>query len=225
MVTNHYLEKYTGKGNLHTNNKRGRRTFGAWLVIAVNDGHMELAEVESDGSQGWNCTAKIPDGLEVSKGQIALVGTDGFNNLGFLMINGVVVKNFDDAAYDQEHRQFVADMRRKDLERLENNRDLWAVRETYLSEPLRERMDYFRKHGEDFELNGWGYELTIAELADYLVASGLEETDEIKASEAYSQCSGNQFDMAKALARMVLNGESLAGTVGGLSPITGKAFY
>lgn len=224
-------------GNLNIYNKHtseGRpRNFKAFIVDSVrsdSDGNFAgCSEIESyDGSRGWSFGFAVPEGLTVEVGDVGVVGIDGFNHIGFIFINRTVVKNFTTEDYEREHQEFLDDWDRRKRETLEANRAVWEARESYLSKPLRERIQHFRENSEDdFDLEGWGYELVIAELADALVASNLEETDEIKAMDAYSECSGNQFEIARALARFLLEqpGRSLAGTVGGLAPLTGKTFY
>ena len=230
-----YLQELAG-GNLNLDAKpRARgRDFRPWIVTEVehtdyNDDtrrYVSLDEVQPDGSRGFSWGIRVPDDLDVKVGDIALLGIDGFNHVGFCLINGTVIRNYDAEDYEREHREMLNRERRRRREFLDANREQWMAVESYLSEQSRARIQYFRDNSTgNFELDGWGYELCIGELTDMLVESNLEETDEIRGSLAYQSCSVNQFDLASALAREVLAGRSIAGTAAGLSPITGNPTY
>lgn len=222
-------------GNLNLNAKPGARgrDFRPWIVTEVehtdyNDDtrrYVTMDEVEPNGDRGYTWGTRVDDDLDVKVGDIALLGIDGFNNVGFCLLNGRVIRNMSAEDYERERREFSERIEREARERLERNREQWEAVESYLSEPVRERIQYFRDNGENFEVDGWGYELTIGELTDLFVDSGLEEDETVKSSLAWSCASGNQVGLARALANEILSGNSIAGTAGGLSPITGKAFY
>ena len=229
------LLKELAGGNLNLDAKPGQgRRFSAWIVTEVerpnynNDTrrYVHLDEVESNGSRGFSWGTRVPDDLDVKVGDIALLGIDGFNHVGFCLINGTVIKNFSAEDYERAHKEMVERHERERLERLERNREEWTAIESYLSEQSRARIQYFRENAEgNFDAEGWAYELVIGELTDLLVDSNLEEDETVKSSMAYQACSGNQFGLARALAREILAGGSIVGTVSGLSPITGKPNY
>lgn len=93
---------------------------------------------------------------------------------------------------------------------------------------LQERLRKFHEEGgiEFIAGGGWGYELAICQLAQVLADNGLNEDDPaLKEIDEKYGCSANQWNVAKALAKAHLEGESLYGTIGGLSVITGDAYY
>lgn len=103
-------------------------------------------------------------------------------------------------------------------------RDLGRV--SALPDWIRVRIDKFREEGgTGFILDGLPYELCIAELAVIYVRNGGEFDEEVRGYDNLHGCSGNQHDLALALARAHLQGQDLYGTVGGLSPITAKPYY
>lgn len=124
-----------------------------------------------------------------------------------------------------DHRRFLDDVRRRDAERFELNRKQWAEQEAALPEWLQARiMQYRNAGGERFLVSGWGYELMICRLAD-LLDRGLEaEADKLACDEGVT---GNQWDCAKALARLrESNGDEVATQLpAGIAPITGSADY
>lgn len=128
-----------------------------------------------------------------------------------------------------EHDAMIAGFRKRDREVLDENREDWARREAALPAWLRDRLQTFREHGgEDFDLQGWGYELTICEIAVILLDHDLDPDGEAVMSYAREHgTSGNQHGFALALARMHVEEPeaSAAGTVSALSPITGDPLY
>jgi hypothetical protein len=129
----------------------------------------------------------------------------------------------------EEHEAFVAKLRADEQAMLDEHRDDWTAREAALPEWLRERLAYFHaKGGRDFELGGWGYELTICEIAVILLAHDLDDdSPEVMAYARANGTSGNQHGMALALARAHLEdpAASMSGTVSALSPISGDPDY
>lgn len=128
-----------------------------------------------------------------------------------------------------EHNAFLEGMRRREVEALEKNREDWARREAKLPEWLRDRLRTFHQRGgEKFDREGWGYELTICEIAVLLLGWGMD--DDAPAVMEYARkygTSGNQHSMAMALARAHREAPDFtaAGTVSALSPLTGSADY
>lgn len=131
---------------------------------------------------------------------------------------------------DREQREAYEASKRAELE---EHREEWTQIEAGLPQWIKARIEFFRtKAGERFEIDGWGYELAIAELAVLYAEHGLptdgaweSEPQEVRDFAERVGTSGNQHGMAKALARMHLAGKDLAGTVSGLSPITGDPYY
>lgn len=137
------------------------------------------------------------------------------------------IVRYSDEDLRQERERMLADIeagRRKDLA---EHREEWAEREAKLSEPLRARLQNFRDQaGERFELDGWGYEVVVSELAELYRDSKLEETTEIDAYADEQGTSGNQHGFAKALARALEEDPAIVRTaISALSPITGEPYY
>lgn len=144
-------------------------------------------------------------------------------------IDGEWVYRQSDEDLAQEHIDMVARHDREREELLEKNRENWTEREAALPEYIRLRLDYFReKAGKNhFEINGWGYELVICELVVLYLESNFTDTDVLMEFSRSHGSSGNQHDIAKALAKYLYEDRSrtLYGTVAGLAPLTGSADY
>lgn len=129
----------------------------------------------------------------------------------------------------REHEEMLEGFRRREREQLDANRNEWQRREDALPAWLRDRLKGFHQSGgENFELQGWGYELTICEIAILLLENDLD--DDAPAVMAYASehgTTGNQHGMAMALARAHRQqpAASMSGTVSALSPLTGNADY
>ena len=208
------LKDYAGDLNIDA---RGGRIFRPFIVSDERTG----TEIVDDGSSGWSFI--LPE--DVPLGEVGVVGVDGFNNIGFIFVNGRVLRNMTAEDYIEQTVKLLEDIDRRRHDLLARNRDDWTARESYLSEELRSRLQYFRDHGESFELEGWGYELVIAELTDYLVASNLEETADIKEYCEHEGCCGNQYDAASWLAREILAGNSIEATPAALAPLGSGVYY
>lgn len=141
--------------------------------------------------------------------------------------NGRWLARHSDQYFEQKHEEFVANMKKREQEALDQHRDEWLKREQALPKWLRDRLATFHERGgEEFELEGWGYELIICELAEMYYHSGGIDTHEISAYADKEGTSGNQHGMAKSLAKAYReDGKPLGNTVAGLAPLTGKPFY
>lgn len=128
-----------------------------------------------------------------------------------------------------EHETFLESMRRREERQLAEHRDDWTRREAALPEWLRERLAYFHaRGGHDFEIGGWGYELTICEITVLLLKHDLDDvSDAVLAYAREHGTSGNQHGMALALAKAHRADPtaSMSGTPSALSPITGDPDY
>jgi hypothetical protein len=84
-------------------------------------------------------------------------------------------------------------------EQLENHRADWEAREAALPKWLQSHMAALRKKGgDDFDLNHWGYQLTIAEMAaDY--ADPDTDADHVTATGHDYATSPRQHAAARAL--------------------------
>ena len=133
-----------------------------------------------------------------------------------------------DAWLDDDHRVTVAGLNAERAARLRDCREVWEAREAALPSWTRSRIEFFRhRAGERFELDGWEYELVVAELAVLYDESGLAESDAVTAYGREHGTSGNQHDIARLLAGARRNDPewSAAGSVSAMSLITGEPFY
>lgn len=166
---------------------------------------------------------------KVKAGDVILMETVNFSHITGICLadGGEWFFHKSDADLDREHEEFVAKMKREHEETLAANRDDWQRRTDALPDWIKERITHFQKTGgHNFEVDGWGYELCIAELAVLYLASEGADDDAVMAYSREHGTSGNQHDFAKALADgHRVHHMQMAGTVGGLTPITGDAYY
>ena len=109
---------------------------------------------------------------------------------------------------------------------LRDNRADWERREAALPYWVRARLLHFHAAaGRGFETDGWGYELTVAELAVMYAENASE--DAVEAYAAEHGTSWNQHQCAQVLAASHRDDPTwtAAGTVSALSPITGDPDY
>lgn len=173
---------------------------------------------------GWTMGSPV-DSEHLSVGQTVVREMFGFNYVG-----GLRLPDTEDWIFHRSDEHFAAeeaDRRekwdREKRERLEENRKDWSEREAALPQWLRDRLERFRAAGgENFELEGWGYELIICELAAVYARNGGVDDDEIDRFGSVNGTSGNQHDCAKALAA---HQDEAALMPAGLSPLTGSADY
>lgn len=135
-----------------------------------------------------------------------------------------------DADLDREHAEWLAKWEAEKTERLAENREDYLRREALLPLSLRRRLDRFHANGgEEFKKDGWGYELTVCELAVLYAESEQTDSDAINDYAREHGTSGNQHDYAKALSRLLTDDpgdeDAVANSVSALSPITGNADY
>lgn len=199
-----------------------RRALDTYTVKELTFGETGSATVLTTDSTGFGVSAATAAFLNV--GREFELETVNFSLITGIRVDGQWVMRKSDQDLDEEHRALVERINRDRAERLEKNRENWQKRQDALPDWIRTRIEGFHQTGgEGFALDGWGYELTICELAVLYLASGLEDDDTIDSFAHQHGTSGNQQDFAKALARH--HDEDLSGTVSALSPITGDADY
>lgn len=135
-----------------------------------------------------------------------------------------------DAALEREHAEMVAGFAAEREASLRANQDDWLRREALLPLSLRRRLDRFHANGgHEFKASGWGYELTVCELAVLYAASEQLDSEAVDEYARKHGTSGNQHDYAKALSRHLTDDPAdedvVANSVSALSPITGDADY
>lgn len=180
------------------------------------------------GDNGWTFA---PPGEHLGRFKPGLTYTLETRNLSVVTgcrIDGEWVWRRSDAWLDDDHRAQIARLDSASAERLRNRREEWEAREAALPAWLRSRIEHFRSvAGERFELDGWAYELAVAELAVLYDEAGLGESDAVTAYGDEHGTSINQHDVARLLAAARRNDPewSAAGSVSAMSPITGEPFY
>jgi hypothetical protein len=110
---------------------------------------------------------------------------------------------------------------REKAERLEKSREDWTAREANLPPKMRERLTFWRKYVRDFDVNVWGYELIVCELAAIIHQDGFD-SPAAKAHMEDQGMSGNQVDCARALARQWPNAEKV---LPALTPLMSSADF
>ena len=147
-----------------------------------------------------------------------------FNDVGgILTMDGRYLMRRSDQYFERQREQHRVEAARRRRELLEANRDDWQARETSLPAWIRGRLERFHNAGGDyFAEEGWGYELTICELAVIYERNGLVDDDEVARFASLHGTSGNQHQCALALAR---NKDQAASLPAGLSPLSGDPDY
>lgn len=135
-----------------------------------------------------------------------------------------------DADLEREHAEMVAGFKKRREDDWLANREDWTRREALLPHPLRRRLERFRANGgHNFETDGWGYELTVCELAVLYAKSGGEDDMAVNDYAKKFGTSGNQHDCAKWLSRSLTSDlgdqDAIANAPSALTPLTGDADY
>ena len=214
------------------------KTYGEnWSARVISEFKIKHLDPHEDGYYslttvgGWGCVVPPAVGdvlLTVTDADLLEQETVQASRITGWRVNGEWIWRSSDqdiiaenAAFHERHQASLRKM-------LEDNQEDWAKREAALPEWLRERITYFHEHGgENFKLNGWGYEVIVAEFAALFfdTAPDFKETDEIKAFDLENGASGHQWDFGKALAKAHYEepDRSLAGTVAAL-PFNGRYY-
>lgn len=136
-----------------------------------------------------------------------------FNDIGGLMKpDGEYLFHRSDEYFTRKHEEWQAKYKRDLEERYEANKDDWLKRTGALPPRYRARLNRFindPENGEKFrkEGMGWGYELTVCELAclyeQHGFGGGTFETEPTQVQDFARKhgTSGNQHDVAKAWAK------------------------
>ena len=180
------------------------------------------------GENGWGFFPPAEYLVRFQPGVAYVLETRNLSVVTGCRIDGEWLWRRSDEWLDDDHRVTVAGLNAEKAERLRDQREDWEAREAKLPAWLRSRIELFRhRAGERFELDGWAYELTVAELAVLYDESGLAESAAVTAYGREHGTSGNQHDIARLLAGARRSDPewSAAGSVSALSPITGEPFY
>lgn len=200
----------------------------------MTDRHIEVHTVREIGENSIEYDSGVGHGLFDEMRGVVEVGdeieleTRGLSLITGVRRDGVWLFRKTDEDLDREHREVIERNQRQREDLLDKMRDEWQARTDALPDWVRVRIDKFAE-SPLFERDGWGYELTVAELA--VMYAELDEPDMYSTTPAIDEyaeregTSGNQHGCAAALAKMHLRGESLAGTVSALTPLTGAPYY
>lgn len=151
--------------------------------------------------------------------------TRGFSQITGVRLDGEWIMRKSDQDLERDHAKFREDWHAKQVANLEKNRASWLERENALPKWIKDRLDTFHERGgEVFEIEGWGYELIIAELAVLYRESNGEDSPSINEYAALHGTSGHQHSTARLLARAA-DDDSLANTVSALRPLGAHPFY
>lgn len=192
------------------------------------------------GSTGWtaHAPAEVFDRLTV--GSPYAIEVRGATLITGWLIDGTWFHRKTDEDLRLDHERYVADSRARRQAELDSTRDDLQARENALPDWIRARLDTFHREGaEDFERDGWSYELAVCELAvlyaDLGPAIAQHDSCTIRDIESpaiteYAHANGttgNMHGMALALAKrhVALPEETMAGTPSALTPLTGSPFY
>ena len=199
------------------------RSLEGFTVTAVQESGEHLTIT---GDHGWTFVRSKADlGREIRVGEELWLETVKLTQITGLKDASGWLFHLSDQDLADQAREFSEDLHRREVVRLEKNRQRYAAWEDGLPDWLKARIRRFRDAGgEKFLLQGWGYELIICRLAD-LFDRGLDTEAEKLASD--EGVSGNQWDCAKALAAgRACHGDGYAAAVpAGLAPLTGSADY
>lgn len=191
------------------------------------------------GTSGWTIGVSEEVAALLKVGDPYIVEERGNMVLGWI-IDGRWYDRKSDEELQAEHDAWKANWEQQKRDSLAQNREAWQKRQDALPEWVRARLENFHQRGGDtFALDGWGYELTIAELAveyealgDVILDKNVfevsdHESEAIKRISREEGTSGNQHSVALALAKAHLKEpeRSMGGTVSALSPISGDQFY
>ncbi|QDP44183.1 hypothetical protein SEA_JUJU_67 [Gordonia phage JuJu] len=197
-----------------------------WYTVKECRDRGDSYEFSTTSSTGF-IRSKADIGAVLAPGDRFALETVNFSHItGLMDSDGVWRFRMTDEDLAAESRRQSEDFDRRKREQLEAHREEWTALEADLPDWIRARLDNFRARAgtERFELEGWGYELAIAQLAVAYFEDNEAEVDRI--AEKYGT-SGNQHDMAKILAKGHREGldDSIANSVSALAPLTGSADY
>jgi hypothetical protein len=195
---------------------------------------LETAAIVTVGDEGWvsvQCQSSSGFSFKPEVEQPQLEAGDQFvlelrggSQVTGVRLRGVWLMHKSDEQLQREHDAFVEKRMIDQRARWVKHRDEWQRREDALPEWVKPRFATFHEHGgEEFEIDGWEYELVVGELAAIYRESGGEDNASIMEYANLHGTSGNQHDFAKALAKT--EDASVAETIAALTPLGAHPFY
>lgn len=179
-------------------------------------------------STGWGCYAPENVAPLLSDGKEFFIEYYGFNTISGWLIDGTWYNHKSDEDFARDMEDLRRTFHNEKVWDLETHREDWKKRTDALPDWIRARIEHFKEvAGPKFDLDGWGYELVVAEMAVMFDENGLEEPENFSEYSIANGVSGNQYDMAKALAKLKSQQPEFdfGNTVSALSPLTGSADY
>lgn len=196
------------------------------LEVAVVQGVIihERGIVQLDcGTFGFNFTPDKGKPIPVVGDEI-VVETKGMSMVTGVCLNDDWIMHKSDADLEADRLKFIEDNRQRNIAMLRKNEASWREREEALPDWIKPRLRNFHERGGfNFRVEGWGYELIIAELAVLYRESGGEDSPTIMEYANLHGTSGNQHEVAKVLA--TFDEERMDQTVAGLTPLGAHPFY
>jgi hypothetical protein len=197
---------------------------GPYLIEAVKG-----RELSFDHG-GWNWPPDVDPVPEV--GDQLVIETVQYSEVVGAQVNGEWRFSRTNEELQAKFEEYLAQSRQRDIDRLEEMRGEYIGREENLPRWAQQRLKRFHDAGGlNFELIGWGYELTTVELAVILLSEQESLSGpfgpQAKAFDDKHGLSGNMVDFARAMARMLLDGreQDVIGAPAAFSPLTGSADY
>jgi hypothetical protein len=189
-------------------------------TVKANDGNSISTEQGTGFAIEPEVAAQLPVGTDF------YMETTNISRIVGIRTHGRWLKRLSDQDIEREHAAWKEKWEQDKRDQLAANILEYTAQEAALPEWVRCRIEYFHeKGGENFLLNGWGYELVVARLAVAYFASGGVDDDEVNRISHEEGTSGNQHDVARMLAQIHGQGNTLAGTIAALTPLTGDPFY
>lgn len=200
------------------------RSLDTYTVKECTEVEGDIYQISTTNSTGF-MRAKADIGAPLKPGTVFDLETVNISIITGLRVDGQWRFRLTDEDLADEARERSEAFRRRQVEQLEANKAQWWAIEQTLPDWIRARINRFREAaGEKFLLEGWGYELAVAQLAVAYAADDKATVDRLARELGTS---GNQHDFAKALAKAHNAGDdaAIAESVSALSPLTGSADY
>lgn len=165
-----------------------------------------------EGTTGWTAAAPAQVLELLNVGDAYVLETKGFNEISGWLIGGRWYDRKSDQDLQRRHKQLADQTLRRMAEHVARNRDDWTAREAALPKWMADQIALQRVTTNDFDISpmGWGYTLTVYELAVLYAAIGddilagdahIEDTPEVAAYAREHGTTGFQHQAAIAIAR------------------------
>jgi len=210
-----------------------KRTLTDYVIKRVDANTGGSVAITSTNGTGWG-NPPAPDNYLLQEGTEVVLETTNGSTLAGCYVVGVHTPDFaskkgwlwrkSDEDLERSFQEWKAKWEQDKLDRVEKFRAEWEAREEKLPQVYKDRLNRFRAAAgkEEFEKEGWGYELLICELAVLYKASGGEDTDAVNNFAALYGTSGNQHGIAKLMSK---HEDHIPEVPSAMAPLTGSADY